>query len=160
MANKRFSDLPAAAAADGTENFVIVHGGNDELISMNHVKSYILLGSYLFPKVVSGGRTAGLTTAITTLAGFAYTSPATSTYQVSSYLNVLATSGGDLYMYLNFKDENGVSQSIALSDAFATGFRANSVVTIRVQAGSVIDISTTFTGTATYDLGATLIQLD
>lgn len=112
------------------------------------------------PVVVSSANTTGNTAAIGSLPGFAFTPANDGTFEVSSYCSVTVTSGGNLNLYVNFKDENGTSRSIFINGYTTTGFYSGGVTVIRAKAGSPVTISTTLTGTATYDIGGTLKQIN
>lgn len=96
----------------------------------------------------------------TALASIATYSPSsTRTFQISAYCAVTATSGGNLTLAVTFTDENSVVQTFSINSYFTVGFFANTVITIRAKASTAITVFTTLTGTATYDVGAAIIQI-
>lgn len=117
------------------------------------------------------GTSANLTGQNAAVASVATLTPtATSTYQVSPYLNVTAIATDVIEVQVTYSDENSAAQTLTffpmgLTSALVstTGPANYPVATIRAGTGSAIVVKTTLTtsiGTIAYDVGANIQRIN
>ena len=105
--------------------------------------------------------TADLTAQTSTTTICSYTPASTATFSLSSYLTVTAYTSGSLTLHVTWTDENSISQfaNIIASPSAIGAFGQQSPLTIRAKSGTTITAAVTGTFSATYDVGARIIQL-
>lgn len=103
-----------------------------------------------------------LTTALasTTL----FTAPATALYQLNAAVNCDSASGTSATLTISYTDPSSTVQTITLSAANCTTLGAESIASLNGQAfnakfGTTIIISTAISGTPTYDVAVSAVQL-
>ncbi len=81
-------------------------------------------------------------------------------FQINSCITITAVSSSSILLRTDFFDIHGVLQSISLGSGGAIGFVQNSVYTIKVSGGTIINITALVTGSSiTYDAFASMIQI-
>lgn len=87
---------------------------------------------------------------------------ATSTFNISAYINVTAVVTDIIEVQVTYTDENSAAQTVTFTTLNTISDSAYNPVTIRAKNGTVITVKTTLTvgaGTITFDAGARISQL-
>lgn len=174
-----------SAGATGTQN--IVYSNSPTLVTPNLGTPSALVGTNITGTAAAlniGGNAATVTNGVYKVASanltgqttvgnvLTYTTTATGTFEISSYLNITAISSESVTLQVTYTDENSnantttipiVSQTNAVFSSSATvvGNRPALPITIRALTGTVITVLTITSGggTVTFDAGATITQL-
>lgn len=114
------------------------------------------------PFPITSANLTGQNAAVTSVA--TVTPGSLGTYRIGAYLNVTARTLDVIQVSVTYKDETGTSQTVLLSGLVsATGVTNISPVDIRANTGQAIIVKTALTtggGSITYDIGATIQQLN
>jgi hypothetical protein len=114
---------------------------------------------------VSSANLTGQTSSNASVATYT-TGASDSTFNIQGYLTVTSVSGGAVKLSVAYRDESNTSRTIdffsmgsTAASLLATGVSSFPVLSIRVKASTTITVSTTATGTITYDVGTTITKI-